>query len=181
MFCIGHMEIIIICIATKRIYFIFGECRMFCCSFTSSLSPQSRCTFLHTLYQRMITGQVYINLPDSCFISSLSPQSRCTFLHTLYQRMITGQVYINLPDSCFISSLSPQSRCTFLHTLYQRMITGQVYINSPDSVLSKYSWADMSSLVAEQVAAQLSEVHRANERVRLSWYGRDKWRDVYTD
>ena len=99
LFCIGHMEIIIICIATKRIYFIFGECRMFCCSFTSSLSPQSRCTFLHTLYQRMITGQVYINLPDSCFISSLSPQSRCTFLHTLYQRMITGQVYINLPDS----------------------------------------------------------------------------------
>ena len=56
----------------------------------------------------------------------------------------------------------------FLHSLYQRMITGQVYVSSPDSALSKYSWSDMCNLLSEQVAAHLSELNRATDRVSQS-------------
>ena len=114
--------------------------------------------------------------PVSCTRSTSASSRAC-----LWPLLISLFVYLFV---CLFVCAT-QSHRVFLHTLYQRLITGKVYVSSPDAALSRYSWADLSNLVSEQVAALLSEISRANERVRtqtlwprrptcLFWLGR-KW------
>jgi len=60
-----------------------------------------------------------------------------------------------------------QEKMAFLHGMYQRLLAGRVMVPSKDIGFNHFSWADLTSLVYEQVSSLVSTMQRSEEKVRI--------------
>nr|XP_032803584.1 coiled-coil domain-containing protein 171 [Petromyzon marinus]XP_032803593.1 coiled-coil domain-containing protein 171 [Petromyzon marinus] len=58
-----------------------------------------------------------------------------------------------------------QEKLTFLHELYQRLVAGCVVIHPPKSILGQFTWAELCSILQENVDALTMDLNRNLEKV----------------
>lgn len=58
-----------------------------------------------------------------------------------------------------------EEKLAFLHGMYQRLLAGRVMVSAKDQGMNQFSWADLTSLVYDQVSALVSSHQRSEEKV----------------
>ena len=54
----------------------------------------------------------------------------------------------------------------YLHGMYQRLLAGRVMVSTKDPGVQQFTWADLTSLVYEQMCQLVTNVQRSEEKVR---------------
>lgn len=58
-----------------------------------------------------------------------------------------------------------QEKLAFLHGMYQRLLAGRVMVPPKDTSIHKFTWADLTSLVYEQMCNLVTSSQRTDEKV----------------
>jgi hypothetical protein len=60
-----------------------------------------------------------------------------------------------------------QEKLAFLHGMYQRLLAGRVMVPPKDTSIHQFTWADLTSLVYEQMCNLVTTAQRTDEKVSL--------------
>lgn len=59
-----------------------------------------------------------------------------------------------------------EEKLAFLHGMYQRLLAGRVMVPPKDTSIHKFTWADLTSLVYEQMCNLVTSSQRTDEKIR---------------
>lgn len=63
-----------------------------------------------------------------------------------------------------------QEKLAFLHGMYQRLLAGRVMVPPKDTSVHQFTWADLTSLVYEQMCNLVTTAQRTDEKVSYKSY-----------